>query len=211
MIVVRGFTAHARRVVLGSGDQAMRLGAGGIGPEHLLLGMLAEPECLAGRVLAGFGVVAGDTVRELVDGVSESVRRAGLDDADAAALADLGIDLRAVVRQAEESFGPGALVPVRPAGRRRNRGRRHPFAGGGRIRRWRRWRGPVPLRPESRQVLARSIREARELGHHLVGTEHLLLAILAGRRGPAYDLLRSYGVDYATARSRTLELLRRAC
>jgi ATP-dependent Clp protease ATP-binding subunit ClpA len=204
-------TRRARRALVSATQHAEALGHGSIGPEHLLLGLLADPDSVAGRVLAGYGIEHAEAVRQVRAGVCESVRRAGLDEADVAALADLGIDVEAVVTRAEESFGPGALVPCRPRLTRRGR-----F---GRLRRRRRFRfGRVrhrvpltlPFRPETTQILGRAPGEARELGHPFLGTEHLLLAVLAVGRGPAYDLLASYGIDHAGARRAVLECLRRA-
>ncbi len=68
----------------------------------------------------------------------------------------------------------------------------------------------LPFRAETKQVLQLALVEARDLGHRFLGTEHLLLAILSAGRGPAYDLLASYGVDHAGARRAVLACLRRA-
>jgi ATP-dependent Clp protease ATP-binding subunit ClpC len=68
----------------------------------------------------------------------------------------------------------------------------------------------VPFHPEAKRALERCLVEARELGHGYVGTEHLLLAILSDRHGPACQVLASYGVDHLVARTRVIDLLRRA-
>lgn len=216
------FTQRARRAVVSAMQHAVALGHGSIGPEHLLLGLLADPDSVAGRVLAEYGIEHAEAVRRVRAGVSESVRRAGLDEMDVAALADLGIDVEAVVASAEESFGPGALVPCRPGLVRRGRfGRLRgsprlrfgPLRGSRRLRFARlRSRMPrtLPFRPEGKQVLERALVEARDLGHPFLGTEHVLLAVLSAGRGPAYDLLACYGVDHAGARRAVLACLRRA-
>jgi ATP-dependent Clp protease ATP-binding subunit ClpA len=206
------FTHRARRAVIAAVQQAQALGHGSVGPEHLLLGLAADPDGIAGRVLAEYGVQHAEAVRRVRAGIDRSVRRAGLDEAEVAALADLGIDVEEVVARAEESFGPGALVP-----RRAGRSGRHPLPGRrllgraashlplhGRVRR------TLPFRPEARQALERALIQAREMGHPALGTEHILLGLLAGHRGAAYDLLASYGIDYPGARAAVLACLRRA-
>jgi ATP-dependent Clp protease ATP-binding subunit ClpA len=194
------FTPRARRAVIAAVQHARSLGHGAIGPEHLLLGVLADPDGVAGRVVAAAGLSYPEAVRRVREGVSESVRRAGLDDADIAALADLGIDVDAVVARVEESFGAGALVPDRTRRGRRGRPRT-------RVRHVPR---TLPFRPEAKRVLEAALVEARDLGHRVLGTEHLLLGILAEGRGPAYDLLLACGLDHATARQAVLARLRRA-
>ncbi len=52
---------------------------------------------------------------------------------------------------------------------------------------------------DSRDALARAQDEARRLNHNFVGTEHLLLALLAGGHGVAARLLAGSGLDYQVA------------
>jgi ATP-dependent Clp protease ATP-binding subunit ClpA len=59
------FTGRARHVVVLSQEEARLLNHNYIGTEHLLLGLLGEPDSIAGQVLAGFGFTI-DTVREEV-------------------------------------------------------------------------------------------------------------------------------------------------
>lgn len=71
---------------------------------------------------------------------------------------------------------------------------------------------PVPqpasgtLTPTAVAALQRSLREAEGLGHNYIGTEHLLLGLLAAR-GLARDSLVALGADYRTTRSVALDLL----
>ncbi|WP_433267452.1 Clp protease N-terminal domain-containing protein [Micromonospora vinacea] len=62
------FTPRARNVVMASQEEARASGNAEIGPEHLVLGLLAEPEGLAARVLAGRGA-GPEAVREAVAAV----------------------------------------------------------------------------------------------------------------------------------------------
>ncbi|MEU5550674.1 Clp protease N-terminal domain-containing protein [Micromonospora sp. NPDC047793] len=57
------FTPRARNVVMASQNEARAAGNAEIGPAHLVLGLLAEPEGLAVKVLAAEGVTA-EAVRE---------------------------------------------------------------------------------------------------------------------------------------------------
>ncbi|MGC4867323.1 Clp protease N-terminal domain-containing protein [Micromonospora sp. DT53] len=62
------FTPRARNVVIASQEEARASGNAEIGPEHLVLGLLAEPEGLAARVMAGRGATP-EAVREAVGAV----------------------------------------------------------------------------------------------------------------------------------------------
>ncbi|MEU8182130.1 Clp protease N-terminal domain-containing protein [Micromonospora sp. NPDC049044] len=62
------FTPRARNVVISSQEEARASGNAEIRPEHLVLGLLAEPEGLAARVMAGRGATA-EAVREAVAAV----------------------------------------------------------------------------------------------------------------------------------------------
>ncbi len=55
----------------------------------------------------------------------------------------------------------------------------------------------LPLSPRAKRVLDLSIREARNMGVNYVGTEHILLGILAEGEGMAAQMLQSVGVDHA--------------
>jgi ATP-dependent Clp protease ATP-binding subunit ClpA len=64
-----------------------------------------------------------------------------------------------------------------------------------------------PFTPGSKKVLECSLREALELGHNYIGTEHLLLGLLRESDGVAAQLLVDSGVSLAEARSRVLDTL----
>jgi ATP-dependent Clp protease ATP-binding subunit ClpA len=191
---------RARTAVVQATQQARQLGSPAVEPGHLLLGLLAEPGSVAAQAIAGLGVDQADAARRVRAELAQADRRGGLDAADAAALADLGIDVEAVVRRVEESFGPGALAARQPACRNRRSARRRQRPASVR----------VPFGPDAKRMLERCLAEARELGHGYIGTEHMLLAILADRHGPAYQALASYGLDYPAARAQVVDLLRRA-
>ena len=97
----------------------------------------------------------------------------------ARALASLGISLADVRGQVEEIIGHGR-IPVT---------------------------GHIPFTPRTKKVLELSLRDALALGHHYIGTEHLLLALLREGQGVAAQVLTRLGADHALVRERVLSLL----
>jgi hypothetical protein len=67
--------------------------------------------------------------------------------------------------------------------------------------------GPIPFRTEGKKVLDLAVREALRLGHNYVGTEHLLLALLAEEQSQTAELLAAHGVDYDAVSSEFDRLL----
>ena len=67
--------------------------------------------------------------------------------------------------------------------------------------------GHIPFTPRATKVLELALQEAVQLGHSYIGTEHLLLALLAEGEGVAAQVLASLGVGYDQARERALSLL----
>lgn len=57
---------------------------------------------------------------------------------------------------------------------------------------------------ELKITLTQAVEEAREHGHHRLGTDHVLLAMLTNVRGSTFAVLTEAGLDYATARQRLL-------
>jgi hypothetical protein len=70
--------------------------------------------------------------------------------------------------------------------------------------------GHIPLTAQARKVLDLSAEEALALGHHYIGTEHLLLSLLQGGEGEsvAVQVLAGLGADRALVRDRVTGLLR---
>jgi prophage maintenance system killer protein len=67
--------------------------------------------------------------------------------------------------------------------------------------------GHIPFTPRAKKVLELSLREALALGHHYIGTEHLLLGLLCEGKGVAAQVLVRLGADHASVRDRALDLL----
>ena len=71
--------------------------------------------------------------------------------------------------------------------------------------------GQVPFTPRAKKALELSLREALALGHHYIGTEHLLLGLLREGEGVAAQVLTRLGADHAQVRERVLSLLTSKC
>jgi Clp amino terminal domain, pathogenicity island component len=201
---------QVRRVLNLARAEAEGFGHRYLGPEHLVLGVLGDGGSGASRVLEAFGVTlasARSALRHLADrGVVPGPRPS-----DAELLGSLGIDLDAIRRSAEQTFGGKAVGwAVREATRARRR-------GVGRVPR-------TPLRDPPLligQVLYHAGEQARALGVGELGPELLLWGVVTdiqtpwprcmdnrwrrqlhasvglpkGYRGAAGPLLGSVGVD----------------
>jgi hypothetical protein len=97
----------------------------------------------------------------------------------ALALESLGISLEEARGRVEEIAGRGQDAPV----------------------------GHIPFTPSAKKVLERSLREAVQLGHNYVGTEHLLLSLLAEGDDITAQVLAGRGAGYALAQERVVALL----
>jgi ATP-dependent Clp protease ATP-binding subunit ClpA len=98
----------------------------------------------------------------------------------ARALTSLGITEAAVRQRVEEIVG---------------RGKRAPQAA------------PIPFAPEAKKAMELSMREAMQLGHNYIGTEHLLLGLLRQGEGPATEALARLGAEPAAVRRQVIKLL----
>jgi ATP-dependent Clp protease ATP-binding subunit ClpC len=67
--------------------------------------------------------------------------------------------------------------------------------------------GKLDLSPGTQQVLEYAVDEARRMGHHYIGTEHLLLGLVRHGEGIAMDVLRKLGVTPEQIRRQTRRVL----
>src|SRR5512147_1130640 len=67
--------------------------------------------------------------------------------------------------------------------------------------------GKLDLAPGTQQVLEYAVDEARRMGHHYIGTEHLLLGLVRYGEGVAMDVLRKLGVTPEQIRRQTRRVL----
>ncbi|WP_033213291.1 Clp protease N-terminal domain-containing protein [Kitasatospora phosalacinea] len=166
------FATEARRAVTLAGEEARRMDHDHLGTEHLLLGLLAQPQDPAAELLGRAGLD--------LEGGRRAVLRAlgGTDpERDAAALAAIGIDLAAVRAAVESRFGPGALDGPPPARRSR-------------------WSGPR-FTDRGRRVMVLTLRAATGQRARRIETGHLLLGLLREGGGVAVRVLREQGADLA--------------
>jgi Clp amino terminal domain, pathogenicity island component len=97
----------------------------------------------------------------------------------AKALESLGISLEAVRAQVEEIIGQGQSAPT----------------------------GHIPFTPRAKKVLELSLREALQLGHNYIGTEHILLGLIREGEGVAAQVLVKLGADQSRVRQQVVQLL----
>jgi len=67
--------------------------------------------------------------------------------------------------------------------------------------------GHIPFTPRAKKVLELSLREALQLGHNYIGTEHILLGLIREGEGVAAQVLLNLGADLEKVRSAVLQLL----
>jgi hypothetical protein len=164
---------HASRILDLARAEADRFGHRYLGPEHLVLGVLRDGGSAASRVLEAHGVnlaAARVELRRLAErGVVPGPRPS-----DAELLGALGIDLEAIRRTTEQSFGGQAVGwAVREATRARRR-------GVGRVPRTPLVDPPMLIS----QVLVHAGEQARALGIGVIGPELLLLGVVQDIRTP---------------------------
>ena len=94
-------------------------------------------------------------------------------------LESLGISLQAVREKVADAIGPAGSAPT----------------------------GSPPFTPRAKKVLELSLREALQLGHNYIGTEHMLLGLVREGEGVAAQVLQSLGADLGSVRQKVLELL----
>jgi hypothetical protein len=171
--VFERFTEQAHRILDLAQEEAERCGHRYLGPEHVLLGVLVEGHSGAARVLWAHGVeleAARAALGRLAgQGVVPAPRPS-----DAELLYTLGIDLAAVRRTTEHTFGVQAVGEAtwRVTRRRGWRDRRVV---------WTPLCGPPFV---AKRALHLASQQAHAFGHVVVGPEHVLLGVLEDARQP---------------------------
>ena len=67
--------------------------------------------------------------------------------------------------------------------------------------------GHIPFTPRAKKVLELSLREALQLGHNYIGTEHILLGLIREGEGVAAQVLVKLGADLSRVRQQVIQLL----
>jgi ATP-dependent Clp protease ATP-binding subunit ClpC len=67
--------------------------------------------------------------------------------------------------------------------------------------------GPPPFTPRAKKVLELSLREALQLGHSYIGTEHLLLGLIREGDGVAVTIIQDLGVELGQLRQEVVALM----
>ena len=98
----------------------------------------------------------------------------------AKALEAKGVTLEDTRKQVEEMIGKGTAAPT----------------------------GHIPFTPHAKQVLELSLREALQLGHSYIGTEHILLGLIREGEGVGTQVLIKMDVDLSDLRSTTIDMIR---
>lgn len=97
----------------------------------------------------------------------------------AKALESMGISLEAVREKVEETIGMAGTAPS----------------------------GSPPFTPRAKKVLELSLREALQLGHSYIGTEHMLLGLVREGEGVAAQVLISLGADLGRVRQQVIQMM----
>lgn len=171
------FTELAKRSLVASRDVADSLGTDFVGTEHLLLG-LAQTAGTASEALRAQGIELARTRAAVAAALREAGASSSAGRGATEALSTLGIDVAEIQQRAESTFGPGVFRYPRPA---------------------------FSLR--LKEVVARSLQQARELGGEHIDTEHLLLALLADGEDAAVRVLEQLGADIRALRQSVLDRL----
>jgi ATP-dependent Clp protease ATP-binding subunit ClpC len=139
------FTNRARHVVVLAQEEARRLQHNYIGTEHILLGLLGEPDGVAYRALESFGMSLDETRDEV----------------------------KAIV-------GAGSRAATG---------------------------GHIPFTPRAKKTLELALREALQLHHNYIGTEHILLGVMREGDGVGARVLRQHSPDLTAIRMAVLDLV----
>ena len=67
--------------------------------------------------------------------------------------------------------------------------------------------GHIPFTPRAKKVLELSLREALQLGHNYIGTEHILLGLIREGEGVAAQVLKKLGAELAQVRQTVIKLI----
>jgi len=210
------FTDRARKVMALARKEAQRFNHDFIGTEHILLGLIQEGSGVAANVLKNLGVEINKIRSEIEKNVqsgpsmvtmgqlpftprAKKVLELSMEEANELGHNYIGTEhlLLGLVREEngvavkvlrELGVEPGQVI--RAVERTVGRGERAPF-------------GKPTLAPRTKRVIELAVDEARLMGHHYIGTEHLLLGLVREGEGIAVNVLRGLGINLDRVRTQT--------
>lgn len=230
-------TPRARAALQSAAAEADRYGPGSpVGPEHLLLALISDPDGLAAQLLLDLGLSADRLRAAVVTGwaapteITSAVPAPAVGPATSSSdavqagrqveatrpreqaalpppVANLAVPAPAVARPVERPVWLTTLAHcwqlflyLLPFSRVPNpAGEAEPPAPGLAL------PGGVRLTKEARQVMHLAEREARQMRHNYVGTEHVLLGLVREGTGPAAQVLSQLGIDLLRVRTEVLK------
>jgi ATP-dependent Clp protease ATP-binding subunit ClpA len=143
ILMFERFTSRARHAVILAQEEARRLNHNYIGTEHILLGLLGEPDGVAEQALKRYGMSLETTRAEVTAIVSA-----------------------------------GTKAPS----------------------------GHIPFTPRAKKTLELALREALQLHHNYIGTEHILLGLIRESEGVAAQVLRQHA-DLTAIRTAVINMV----
>src|SRR5271166_2909835 len=176
------FTDRARRVVILAQEEARMLNHNYIGTEHILLGLIYEGEGIAAKSLESLGISLAGVRSQVVEiiGRGKQVRL----DPIASEVEDSSAEEREAVPD------PIAIEVEDSSAEEREAASGH-----------------IPFTPRAKKVLELALREALQLGHNYIGTEHILLGLIREGEGVAAQVLVKLGAELTRVRQQVIQLL----
>jgi len=153
-----------------------------IGTEHILLGLIYEGEGIAAKSLESLGISLAGVRSQVVEiiGRGKQVRL----DPIASEVEDSSAEEREAVPD------PIAIEVEDSSAEEREAASGH-----------------IPFTPRAKKVLELALREALQLGHNYIGTEHILLGLIREGEGVAAQVLVKLGAELTRVRQQVIELL----
>jgi ATP-dependent Clp protease ATP-binding subunit ClpA len=216
------FTPRAKRVLELSLEEARQLEHNYIGTEHLLLGLIRERQGIAIRVLENLGAVISiirlqviSNLKDILETTDSSIFEIFTEQAltvimlaqeEAQRLGDnflgpeqilLGLirEEKGVAANVLNSIGvnfKGTQIEIEKL-----IGKSSDNAASMNL----------LFTPKAKRVLEMSLREAQDLGHNYIGTEHLLLGLICGEKNSAVKVLEILHINLAEMRTRIISML----
>jgi KAP family P-loop domain/AAA lid domain/Clp amino terminal domain, pathogenicity island component len=178
-------TDRARRVVVLAHDEARMLNHNYIGTEHILLGLIREGEGVAAKALESLGISLEAVRQQVGEIIGQGQQEATLGEGQPVEVfngQDQQIEEINLQGQQLEEVKGQAQAPS----------------------------GHIPFTPRAKKVLELSLREALQLDHNHIGTEHILLGLIREGEGVAAQALVKLGAGLSRVRQQVFQLVPKA-